>query len=602
MTARVWGGRLVLSLGTVGIFLVMLFALGPVHEAPPGAVVIDQVTSCDGLVPDGPCDGPAVTLPLLGEIETKLRVRAVVPVPDVDDAGPLALYFPRFADGLDVYLDGALILRTAPEGGPYWHWSAPSHVRIPQEMVTGPGVTLDIIIHSAPLFPPMLAPFQFGPDRVLSQSFEHRARLTVDVAWFGLLLALLCTIGLSVLAVVRRRDRVYHWAAFAGAATTVLSLHYLGQNPPVPDAVWMVIWTATVPFLVASLHRFIRRFLRRRTDTAERVTLGYAVVALIVMALTPEPYLLIMSALVQCGMLGITFYLLSILIRDRRFTTPGRFATLYGAASLTAALATHDAMFLYLSPPPVDMQLGQFMPLVFMFVTGWLVVVQLVTALARQEALSDRMRGRIIERTRALRQTARQLEASEREALLAQERQRIMMDLHDGVGGHLANALAGLRQSPLPDLHLREVLEEAQTDLGLMVDSLYNPGDVVSLLGALRARIEPMLERQGVVFDWQVEETPRLPNPTPTSNINLLRIVQEFITNVLKHADADCITVITGRSHILLKDDGKGFDVAAAQGQGHGLRSQARRAGAIGARLTLESDAEGSRLFLGWGS
>ncbi|MCL3883284.1 hypothetical protein [Marivita sp. GX14005] len=592
--------RLALSLGVVAIMLAALIAVGPNEDAPRRAVSIETAILCSTAFPEDPCDGVPVALPVTGAVETKLRIRVETPVPQNPGPGPMALYFPRFADGLDVYLDGALVLRTAPEGGPYWHWSTPAYTRLPQEILPQGRATLDIVVHSAPLFPPMLAAFQFGPDQVLAQRYALRARLTGDVAWFGLLLALLCTAGLAVLAVVRRRDRVYHWAAFAGAATAMLSLHYLGSSPPIPDALWMVIWTATVPFLVACLHRFIRRFLRRRTDTAEQVTLGYAVLSLAVMLMTPEPYLLIMSGLVQCGMLAITLYLLATLIRDRRFTTRGRFATLYGAASFTAALAVHDAMFLYLSPPPVDMQLGQFMPLVFMFVTGWLVVVQLVTALAHQEALSDRMRGRIIERTRALRQTARQLEASEREALLAQERQRIMMDLHDGVGGHLANALAGLRQSPHSDPHLREVLEEAQTDLGLMVDSLYNPGDVVSLLGALRARIEPMLERQGVCFDWQVEETPRLPNPTPTCNINLLRIVQEFITNVVKHAGATRITVVTGGSHILLCDDGKGFDVSAAGRRGHGLRSQRVRARAIGATLQLESDGRGSRLFLGW--
>lgn len=246
------------------------------------------------------------------------------------------------------------------------------------------------------------------------------------------------------------------------------------------------------------------------------------------------------------------------------------------------------------------MQLGQFTPMVFMVVTGWLVVMQLAGALRRQEILAAKLRERVILRTRALRRTTDALAEKEREMLLTAERQRIMMDLHDGVGGHLVNALAGLRQSPNADPHLRDLLEEAQTDLGLMVDSLYNPGDVVGLLAAIRSRLEPVLERQGLRFDWQVEEEPQLPKPGPSNSIDLLRIVQEFITNTIKHAQASCITVETGARYLCLADDGRGMDPVAPAPRGHGLGSMRRRAERIGAEMSLTSDAGGTVLRLEW--
>ncbi|WP_281968942.1 hypothetical protein [Roseovarius nanhaiticus] len=82
-----------------------------------------------------------------------------------------------------------------------------------------------MIVHSAPLFPPLLAPFHLGPGAALRPAYELREALTSDVAWFGLVLALFCASGLTALAVVRRRDRVYHWAALAAAASAVLSIH-----------------------------------------------------------------------------------------------------------------------------------------------------------------------------------------------------------------------------------------------------------------------------------------------------------------------------------------------------------------------------------------
>lgn len=594
-------GRIALSLLIVTLLLGLLVLIAPGKPRPvDGVALLSRVTVCADPRPGVPCEATPAQLPVHGAIGQTLRLQADLPRADRGTApGPMALHFPQLSDGLDVYLNGMPVLHTAPDGGPYWHWNRPAYLRLPATLLTGRD-RLELVVHSAPLFAPSLAPFQFGPDLVLHDVFRLRQMATRDVAWLGLLLTVLCTAGLAALAVVRRRDRVYHWAALAGASATVLSLHYAAWRPPLPEALWQAVWTVSVPLLVAALHRFIRRFLRRPRDRAETATLWFALLSVPVMLLLPDRHLLIGAAAIHTVVLGITLYLLALFVRDRRHTTRGRFLTLYLSMALTAALALHDAVFLYVRPPPVTMQLGQFMPLVFMFVTGWLVLMQLVTALARQEALAGRLRLRVIERSRALRRTADRLEQSERETLVAQERQRIMMDLHDGVGGHLVNALAALRQAPDADPLLRDVLEEAQTDLGLMVDSLDNPGDVVALLAALRARLEPVLERQGLRFDWRVEDEPRLPDPSPTANINLLRIVQEFVTNTIKHAGADRITVQTGATRLRLADNGRGFDPGAVPLRGQGVASMRRRAALIGIRVDLRSGPDGTEMRLDW--
>lgn len=614
-----------LQLGLSGLFVLSvlgaLVVLEPGHpQVQPGADMLSSGTLCAQADPMMPCAGAPVTLPFFGPFSgpegATLRMEFNLPSrSDAAQTGPMALYFPLFSDGLDVFVNDVPVLRTAPPGGPYWHWNRPAYVRVPGALLNGAllngallkgGDRLTLILHGAPRFETALMPVHFGPDSVLRDRFAWRRTATLEVARLGLGLTLLCSLAMIALAVVRRRDGVYKWAALSGLSAAVLSLHYAAQRPPLPELVWQVVWTVSVPLLVAALHRFIRRFLRRPQNREEHLSLAFVAVSAVVMtgiALWAPHYVLIASAGIHAVVLGITFYLLAIFLRDRRFTTRGRFLTLYGAMCITAALALHDALFLYPRPPLVAMQLGQFMPLVFMFVTGWLVLMQLVTALNRQEALAGKLRQRVIDRSRALRRTTDRLEVSERETLLAGERERIMMDLHDGVGGHLVNALAGLRQAPHSDPQLREVLEQAQTDLGLMVDSLYNPGDVVVLLGALRARVEPLLERQGLRFDWQVEENPRLPDPGPSANIDLLRIVQEFVTNTLKHADAACIRVQTGARHLCLADDGRGIsptEVETGVRRGHGLASMRRRAGRIGAQMSLTGGAEGTVLRLDW--
>ncbi|QYX55973.1 hypothetical protein K1T73_12980 [Roseovarius sp. SCSIO 43702] len=601
-----------LARGTLSVLLTLTLLAALVWLAPgrvtplPGATMIDRAILCSDPAPQAQCVGDPVPLPFFGGLSgavgdvVRLRVTAGATAQGGD--GPQAMFFPLFSDALTVFVGQTPVLRTATGAETPWHWNRPAYVRVPEPLQAGEA-PVDLVLRSAPWFEVSLMPFHAGPDAALRDAYLWRATLTRDVARFGLLLALLCTVGMTGLAVTRRGDKVYRWAAIAGAAATVLSLHYASTRPPLPAPLWQALWTVSVPILIAALHRFIRRFLRRRPDGFETATLAFAlgsVPVMFVMALAWPQWLLAASALVHAVALVITIYLLSIFLRDRRFTTPGRFATLYVAMSVTAALALHDALYFYLRPPPVAMQLGQFMPMVFMFVTGWLVLMQLVTALGRQEALAAKLRERVILRSQTLRRTADALKAREREMLLTAERQRIMMDLHDGVGGHLVNALAGLRHSDNADPHLRDLLEEAQTDMGLIIDSLYNPGDVAGLLAMMRARLEPMLERQGLRFDWQVEDEPQMPDPGPSSNIDLLRIVQEFVTNTSKHAQASCITVQTGRRHLCLTDDGRGLDMEAPARRGHGLASMRRRAARIGATLTLTGGEGGTTLRLDW--
>jgi signal transduction histidine kinase len=598
MLARIASSATVIAALLVGLILLGSGARKPIS----GAMQITSGEVCIDITPGEPCSGALAQLPVSGAIGGTFRMRFVLP--EISNSIlPKALYFPSFADGLDVFVDGAMVLRTAPPEGPFWHWNRPAHVRVPADLLADGGHRLEVIVRGATLFEAALSPFHFGPDAVLFDAYRLRLMATSDVAWLGLLLAGFCTVGLGALAVVRRRDRVYHWAALAGASATVLSLHYGAFRPPLPEALWQSIWTVSVPLLVASLHSFIRRLLRRPRDRAETLTIAFALGTIPVMFLVPERFLLTASAVLHATFMVITLYLIAILIRDRKFISQDQFLTLYLAMCLTTALALHDAAYLYIHPSPVAMQLGQFMPMIFMFVTGWLVVVQLSTSLRRQETLAARLRSRVIARSSALRATSDLLLTSERKALLAAERQRILMDLHDGVGGHLINALSWLRRAPAPDPLLRSVLEEAQTDLGLMVDSLDNPGDVVTLLAALRSRLDPVLERQGISFDWQIVEEPRLPTPGPTANINLLRIVQEFVSNTVKHADARCIVVRTGAAHLSLSDDGVGYDLSGPQADGHrgqGIASMHRRAAAIGARVDMQSGPSGTRMRLDW--
>lgn len=176
-----------------------------------------------------------------------------------------------------------------------------------------------------------------------------------------------------------------------------------------------------------------------------------------------------------------------------------------------------------------------------------------------------------------------------------------MLDLHDGIGGQLVSTLAYMESRGTGDEKIRRALEDALCDLALMLDSMEERDSVVTLLGMLRTRLEGLLSENGLVFDWRVHGEPVLAEPGPSQNLHLVRIVQEAITNVIKHTDADTITIYVDENEIRVSDNGGGFDLdeqAMRKHPANGIANMKRRTNAIGARFSLTSDNTGTHVSL----
>jgi signal transduction histidine kinase len=201
-------------------------------------------------------------------------------------------------------------------------------------------------------------------------------------------------------------------------------------------------------------------------------------------------------------------------------------------------------------------------------------------------------------------QTRRDLLASEarrRELEVASaietERERVMREIHDGIGANLVGALSAARGQDASGIAVR-TLERALLDLKMTVDSLEPVGgDVAALLGNFRHRIEADLTESGVACRWTADACRPLAWLDAPNALHLLRIYQEAFGNILLHAGARAIAFgcreesRDGRPGVLtfVEDDGRGFCVDAPGGGGHGLRNMQARATSIHAELSLTS-------------
>lgn len=188
-----------------------------------------------------------------------------------------------------------------------------------------------------------------------------------------------------------------------------------------------------------------------------------------------------------------------------------------------------------------------------------------------------------------------------------EERRRIARELHDQTGQPLTSLMMTLKvleevdsltevRQHIGDLRdtVSQILKEVH-DLALEL----RPSvlDDLGLLAALRHCIGEYEHRFRVPVDLQVLglENERLSPDTETA---LYRIVQEALTNVARHAQADSVSVLLenrGTSVMLIvDDDGTGFDVTRVMGSGPhernlGLYGMRERASLLGGTLTLES-------------
>jgi signal transduction histidine kinase len=217
-------------------------------------------------------------------------------------------------------------------------------------------------------------------------------------------------------------------------------------------------------------------------------------------------------------------------------------------------------------------------------------------------SLAERLKAREAE----LEASHRRLRDIELRQTISDERQRLMQDMHDGLGSSLISAIRSVERGDLSDARVSQILKDCLDDLKLTIDSMEPvDADLLLLLATLRFRLEPRLEGTGVNLNWEVREMPTLPWLNPSSALHILRIVQESIANILRHTHATEIHVSTAVVDdgvcIRIGDNGQGFDpdVVLAQGAGRGLQNQRRRAAALGGKVRWQSGPRGT-LFTLW--
>lgn len=187
----------------------------------------------------------------------------------------------------------------------------------------------------------------------------------------------------------------------------------------------------------------------------------------------------------------------------------------------------------------------------------------------------------------------------EHEHAVLQERQRIMQDIHDGLGSQLVSSLAMSEAGELDARQTSHLLRDCIDDLRLAIDALSDDGHSFWLaVGNLRFRMTPRMKAAGIELQWQRSDMATERDVPVAQTLAILRVIQEALTNALKHAGATRVSVRfeleAAALTITIEDNGAGFDTANTS-LGKGISGMHKRARALHATLTVRSRTDGAR-------
>lgn len=226
--------------------------------------------------------------------------------------------------------------------------------------------------------------------------------------------------------------------------------------------------------------------------------------------------------------------------------------------------------------------------------------------------------GRLMQSEEQLRTSRDQWRAFARRSAEIQERerQRISRELHDEIGQNLIalrmnlNSLCNL----LTDKHSGQIDQRLTDSIGIVSDMTETIRDIIynvrpailddfGLLAAIKSLSGKLSQYNKLRISVQGDEDmPRLPE---LAEISLYRIVQEALTNIIKHAQAENVLINLNQSDrsilLTITDDGAGFDTTLARDEMKtgkwGLINMRDRAESVGGTLRVESEkGKGARV------
>lgn len=546
------------------------------------------------------------------------RARLSLTLPPAPERGVQAIFIARIGNTFRIRVDGETVAQMGTPGKPYQDYG--KQPRMFQLPVAAAGAVrlLEIEFDAQPSRSAGLSSVLIGPREEIEAVYrvEYRWRVT------GYLIIAVVSSVLGIFALLmwlRQRDPLFLLYGCCELLWAFQTTDIFLDSSPLPWPWWGIIILSARAIAAIGILKFSLVVVgqnRGLVRAACNVLLLLAVPGLAV-ALTGYArwFEIVIKLTTECLILWVGF----IVVRHGLRSPSLEARVLAYAMLLMGAAILRDLLVLIMLPyifPALhlggawgnhfgEISWARYVWVAFGFSLAWVIAERMRRTSAEVAHMNQTLTERLAAREADLNAVfARQAEG-ERQRATIEERQRLMRDMHDGLGSQLIGAVQLAQDAEIPRPVLARALQDAVDNLKLTVDAMQDTeGDLAALLGGLRYRLAPRLQAAGVELEWEVAPLPALSGWTIQHSRQLQMILFEAFSNLLAHAGASRACL---RAHydaqdkqirVSLSDNGRGFDLPTRSGGGQGLANMQIRACKIGAILHLHANAQGTRVEL----
>ncbi|MEZ5646098.1 MAG: hypothetical protein R3E94_03675 [Burkholderiaceae bacterium] len=456
-----------------------------------------------------------------------------------------SVYIPRAGNRFLVSLNGRTVYRAGPLGDAHADYAQkPQFFSLPEGLLQAGQNHLDILVEGDLNRYAGLSRVHIGADRLLRRDFQVR-----NAAQHGGSLAVvaMCGVfGLFALALfVSLRQSGDAFFALACLFCCIRTSYAIVERVPIDYRWWTWLIDVSYAGLVVCIALFCVRALKMAGRHWDVLAGAFMLLSLVLVSWhagalrndVRQVWLMTMLAFVTLMSLALLYEWW----RQRSSTSAVLALAAMGGLSLGAR--DHWVVF-YSSDGYGGFAMARFALVLFILAMGWIIVDRLISRMRDERRFRDSMGHELESRRKELARHYQQQAAMDAMAARNRERQRLIQDLHDGMGLQLNSLLGMVEKGAVNPIEVKNEVRHSIEQLRTLVDgSEAFDGSLLELLGHIRHRIETRLRRQQMSLDWHSELLAGPAQVDAVAAVNLQYILFELCTNAIKHSGAARVSI-----------------------------------------------------------
>jgi len=440
--------------------------------------------------------------------------------------------------------------------------------------------------------------------RPVYQSALFFSHTLSNLAW---IISIMLALSAFFLWRLMPKQTAFFWVAVTAIFWALAISNFVVRDPPMPRLYWGILCHGAITMYTMGLLFTIHRILGLTRPYLEKFLLALLTSGWLILLLFADDRDL-MSWAMPMHSVAILIAIYLIWISIRHWIQERRLETFVVGSSVIVLFffGAHDWWAVYFANQLEHKLWMQFGPTLSLLVVGAWMIHRFATSMQQAEAHTQHIEQEIARVSSSLKQEQQQKDELLRQQLASREREQFSRELHDGLGGYLSS-LSNMLHDGVQDQPLfGELVDHALLDMRLIMDGCGEEcRDVGMLLGSLRFRLDKQLQSWGLENSWNLMGLPMGCILPDGHSMHLLRIIQEALTNVARHADASWVdvraTLQNQSEQTLVKleivDNGCGWDQMPPHGTG--LNNIRHRAEMISASLEISARPnQGARIAL----